>query len=54
MYINDVVDNVSCSIKLFADETSLYLVALDEAKIAYELIKILNALVSGRDNLRCH
>jgi hypothetical protein len=26
IYINDIVNNISCNIKLFADDTSLYLV----------------------------
>ena len=30
IYINDIVNNISCNIKLFADDTSLYLVVDNE------------------------
>ena len=37
VYINDIVENVNCDIKMFADDTSLFSLVRDEAKIAFEL-----------------
>ena len=37
VYINDLVENVGCKIKLFADDTSLLSVVYDESKTAAEL-----------------
>ena len=36
VYINDLVGNVRCDIKLFADETSLFSAVHDESKTAEE------------------
>ena len=37
VYINDLVENVRCDIKLFADDTSLFSAVHDESKTAEEL-----------------
>ena len=37
VYINDLVGNVRCDIKLFADDTSLFSVVYDKSKTAEEL-----------------
>ena len=37
VYINDLVGNVRCDIKLFADDTSLFSAVYDESKTAEEL-----------------
>ena len=37
VYINDLVENVRCDIKLFADDTSLFSAVYDESKTAAEL-----------------
>ena len=37
IYINDIVENVNCDIKLFADDTSLFQVVRGEARTALEL-----------------
>ena len=34
IYINDIVNNSSCNIELFADDTSLYLVVENEYEAA--------------------
>ena len=36
VYINDLVENVRCDIKLFADDTSLFSAVFDESKTAEE------------------
>ena len=37
VYINDLVENVRCDVKLFADDTSLFSAGYDESKPAAEL-----------------
>ena len=37
VYINDIVDNISCNIKLFADDTSLY-ITLDDYALGYRTL----------------
>ena len=37
VYINDIVENVNCDIKMFADDTSLFSLVRDEARTAFEL-----------------
>ena len=37
IYINDIVENGNCDIKLFADDTSLFQVVRGEARTALEL-----------------
>ena len=37
VYINDMVENVNCDIKMFADDTSLFSLVRDEARTAFEL-----------------
>ena len=39
VYINDLVENVGCKIKLFADDTFLLSVVYDESKTAAELVR---------------
>jgi hypothetical protein len=39
IYINDIVNNISCNVKLFADDTSLYLVVDNEYEAANKLNK---------------
>jgi hypothetical protein len=39
IYINDIVNNISCNVKLFADDTSLYLVVDNEYEAADKLNK---------------
>ena len=36
-YINDLVENVNCDVKVFADDTSLFSVVEDERRSANEL-----------------
>jgi hypothetical protein len=43
IYINDIVNNISCNIKLFADDTSLYLVVDNE----YEAVEQLNKYIES-------
>ena len=44
VYINDLADNVNCRIKLFADDTSLFLVVRDVANASFELNKDLESI----------
>ena len=37
VYINDIVENVNCDVKIFADDTSLFSVVKDEGKTADEM-----------------
>ena len=37
VYINNIVENIGCEIKLFADDTSLFSIVYNEAKTAEEL-----------------
>ena len=37
VYINDLVENVNCDVKMFVDDTSLFLVVEDERRSADEL-----------------
>ena len=37
IYINDLVENVSCDVRLFADDTSLFSVVNDVATTAFEM-----------------
>ena len=37
MYINDLVDNISANVRLFADDTSLFTIAYDESVAADQL-----------------
>ena len=43
-YINDIVNNISCNIKLFADDTSLYLVVDNEYETADQLNKDIDSI----------
>jgi len=44
IYINDIVNNISCNIKLFADDTSLYLVVNNEYEAAEQLNKDIESI----------
>ena len=44
IYINDIVTNISCNIKLFADDTSLYLVVDNEYEAAEQLNKDIESI----------
>jgi hypothetical protein len=44
IYINDIVNNISCNIKLFADNTSLYLVVDNEYEAAEQLNKYIESI----------
>ena len=44
IYINDIVNNISCNIKLFADDTSLYLVVDNEYETADQLNKDIESI----------
>ena len=37
VYINDIVENLNCDVKIFADDTSLFSVVKDEWKTADEM-----------------
>ena len=37
VYINDIVENLNCDVKIFADDTSLFSVVKDENKTADEI-----------------
>ena len=37
IYINDLVENVSCDVRLFAEDTSLFSVVNDGANTAFEM-----------------
>ena len=37
MYINDLVDNISADVRLFADDTSLFTIVYDESVAADQL-----------------
>ena len=37
VYINDIVENLNCDVKIFADDTSLFSVVKDEGKTADEM-----------------
>ena len=37
MYVNDIVENLICDVKMFADDTSLFSVVKDERKTADEM-----------------
>ena len=37
VYINDIVDNISCNIKLFANDTSLY-ITLDDYDLGFRTL----------------
>ena len=37
VYIKNIVENIGCEIKLFADDTSLFSIVYNEAKTAEEL-----------------
>jgi hypothetical protein len=43
-YFNDIVNNISCNIKLFADDTSLYLVVDNEYEAAEQLNKYIESI----------
>ena len=45
MYINDIVHSVECDIKLFADDTSLFLTVRDVSKAALNLGKDLTEII---------
>ena len=51
-YINDIVDNVHCDIKLFADDTSLFSVVRNNES-SEELIGILRDYVYGHGSGKC-
>ena len=44
IYINDIVNNIFCNIKLFADDTSLYLVVDNEYEAAEQLNKDIESI----------
>jgi retron-type reverse transcriptase len=44
IYVNDIVNNISCNIKLFADDTSLYLVVDNEYEAAGQLNKDIESI----------
>ena len=44
IYINDIVNNISCNIKLFADDTSLYLVVDNEYEAAEQLNRYIESI----------
>jgi hypothetical protein len=37
IYINDIVDGINSNIRLFADDTSIYVIVDDPATVAYEI-----------------
>ena len=38
MYINDIVDNISCNIRLFADDTFVFITSDDDYALGYRTI----------------
>ena len=48
-FINDIVDEIQCNIRLFADDTSLYVVVEDAYEAAIRLIqrKYMNGQLGG-------
>ena len=40
LYINDIVENINSSIRLFADDTSLYIIVDDPIQAPNNLIQI--------------
>ena len=44
MYINDIVNNVTCGIKLYADDTSLFSVVDDENVTTGVLNRVLETI----------
>ena len=49
IFINDIVDEIQCNIRLFADDTSLYVVVEDAYEAAIRLIqrKYMNGQLGG-------
>ncbi len=44
IYINDLLDNVECDAKMFADDTSLYSIVTDENRTVEDLNRDLEAV----------
>jgi hypothetical protein len=44
IYINDIVNNISCNTKLFADDTPLFLVVDNEYEAAEQLNKDIESI----------
>ena len=49
IYINDIVKNLSCSVRLFADDTSLYIIVDSPDGAAYHLNVDLNSISTWAD-----
>ena len=47
IYINDIVEDIHCKIRLFADDTSLYIIVDNSAEAAQMLILIWKRSVIG-------
>jgi hypothetical protein len=49
IFINDIVDEIQCNIRLFADDTSLHVVVEDAYEAAFRLIqrKYMNGQLGG-------
>ena len=47
VYINDIVDEINSNIRLFADDTSLYIIVENPIEAAFQLKKILKKCISG-------
>ena len=52
IYINDIVKNLGCSIRLFADDTSLYIIVDSPDGAAYHLNVDLNSISTWADALK--
>ena len=53
VYVNDLVENVTCDVKMFADHTSLCSVVEDERRSADELNADLNRVRLWPGNGKC-
>ena len=52
VYINDIVENLNCDVKIFPDDTSLFSVVKDEKKTVDEINSPLKGFDFGHGNGR--
>ena len=50
LYINDIVENINPSIRLFSDDTSLYIIVDNPIEAANQLILIYRKSINGQPN----